>query len=399
MLKPMSINQRTDTFVVGPLVDGMTIFNMITFDSSVDFNKRFISVGVNQDNILRFPADQLSKSVVGVSHYPIMFFTATRTQPSTVVDGVRTSYYIFKVFNYRAGNQLIGYLGLSDYTNIGSGRDVIITSVSQTLVITTTDPSTFNNEDVLLTGVRYSIGAIAITPCNSVYSASNTPDIPLIEIVNDILGTDIDQDDLANPNSAATTTWCNGVGSVYYTSSASVVFVPVNWYNQGNCQLSWMSSSLLDSGLTLSNAGRYYPPSVYMLQCLAGNSDLYNESRICRSVRALVSYTTSDTCVEYSNIGRFFYGDICGESNYSYPTIFGGSVQANEVVGPCSCDSCKCGFSYNRIQCIPPLTIPQLQDEPPVVNNRSKWRLLVLLIVMAIVFTVLIIVTIIAARL
>lgn len=397
------MNQRDDIFMVGPLIDNMTVFNMVAYYPDVQFNYRFISVGVNVNGYLQFPADQLSKSVVGLDHYPIMYFTATRMEPSITNNGSRISYYQFKVFEYKEANSMIGYLGLVNGT-------VLIVDDPQTITVTTTDPSTFNNDDILLTGVRYSIGSVPISPCNSVYDLDDTPDRVIIEVVNDVFDTDIDQDIFTSPDSPATTSWCNGVGPTAYISEPSIVFLPVSWYNQGSCSLSLMSRSILDSNFTINYGGRQYPPSVYMLQCMTQNGDAYNDSSLCRSIRELVSYTDQSTCLQYSDVGKFFYGDICGENNPNYPGIFDTTMNAYQVVGPCNCDSndgnclTSCIYSYNRIQCISPTlpTRPDMSDIPDNTSDqptlrRGEW-VFAALIGLAIIFVVLILVVILIAR-
>jgi hypothetical protein len=359
--------QRTDTFVVGPILEDTMPFLMASPPSSTSLNNlRFMK-------LLNWDSQQLSLSGIllsdtifaelGQSRLGLVYLTCHRESEPVINNDVITHQYSFKAYYERSLAYFIGWL------SIVNGY-LTISDTPSTITLYTSDPSTYIGNP-LMVSTMYRIDArINVYSCREAYDNSEVGDgltetnVPLFEAIDDLLDTDL-QDRFTDYNpifgfmedsdeEVPETNWCKEVSNTISTN-IDIFFIPVYWYNQGSCSTSRLGDSIF-------GYNSFLPASTYMMQCFAGNFDVYNESPICDRAREYTGYTTRDACLLYSRVGRYFYGpnrnspDTCGSRVNYYPKLmyYDGSsraiMNATSTVGTCSQGICRVN-DYDKLQC------------------------------------------------
>lgn len=350
-------SQRTDTFVVGPIIDDTMPFLMARRSHNFPaYNRRFLSFLSTYNDTPTLRGGLLSDTIFAElsSHVGnFVYLTCHKEEESRISDGVIYHYFSFKAFLNRSLTNFIGWLNMSSgYLSFSSDRS--------TIELYSTEPATYPGLPLLVcTNYKLQYPAdqydypVDHYVCWEVYDNDGTlentpPSVPIFDLMDDLLDTDLsdrysdytdDEDSLEGD--IPTTNWCSDVNTTYDTDE--FFFLPITWYNQRSCTESVLSNSEI-------GYNSFLPPSTYMMQCFTNNFDVYNYSTICNKARESIGYTTRDACLLYSSLGRFFYGpnlsstDSCGSVVSSYPTVATRDdnstarsiMSASSTVGTCS---------------------------------------------------------------
>lgn len=334
-------------------------------DSTTQFMRiLYLSTGEYSDGYpeARMSAEPISSTIFAQLDQPPegMIFLTCHREANPVIEGGRIYHsYSFKVFTNRALSNFIGWLELYLYSESEGTYSFRIRPVPIIWRFYSDEPATYPGLP-LLVSVNYRIDLPVYTTACSVAYGSDDEDVPLFELIDDLLNTDLedrysDDDTIfgfledSDEEDQPTTNWCRSYTN-YIPDSFLFFFIPIVWYNSGSC-------SVADAATSEIGLNSFYPASAYYMQCFTNNHDIFGSSNICESVRQYTAYSTQDACILYSSMGRFFYGpnrtspSPCGAIVSDYPALMAytevdGEIQqatmvANSTVGTCLQGSCQ----------------------------------------------------------